>query len=168
MSNHIESAASVSFPSVLINRFWDKVKKTSHCWLWIGQSHGGYGRLDFRKNGVRTIFYAHRLSWEIHHGPIPPGIDVLHECDNPACQNPKHLFLGTQRDNNQDKIQKGRQARGEKFPFHKLTSESVVAIRSRYASGEITQQQLADEFGICISQINGVVRGIAWKHVTTV
>ena len=90
-------------------RFWEKVDKTDDCWVWISSKisskpNRGYGRIWV--NGKPEL--AHRISWEIANGPIPKGMQVLHRCDNPSCVRPDHLFLGTQRDNMQDSIEKGR------------------------------------------------------------
>lgn len=72
------------------------------CWIWTGPTNNhGYGRFG----GSR---YAHRVSYQLAHGPIPPGMVVLHRCDNPPCVNPDHLSLGTQRDNVRDMVTKGR------------------------------------------------------------
>jgi hypothetical protein len=95
--------------AVLLERFWSKVGKGSaaSCWEWTGaRIPQGYGSLGTRE---RSQIGAHRISWSIHNGPIPPGMFVLHRCDNPPCVNPAHLFLGTQLDNMRDKLQKGRQ-----------------------------------------------------------
>lgn len=74
------------------------------CWEWAGnRNQHGYGRLD--------TTYAHRLSWEFHHGPIPDGLVVMHACDNPPCVNPWHLRLGTQVENMRDMARKGRRKR---------------------------------------------------------
>src|SRR5712671_2175488 len=93
--------------------FWKRVKKTTGCWYWTGSRRqprgalgwGGYGVLC-PKRGERH--YAHRLSWELHYGPIPTGMNVLHACDVPHCVRPDHLFLGTQLDNMRDAAQKRR------------------------------------------------------------
>lgn len=87
-------------------RFWEKVVKGPGCWSWTSSTSekGGYGFLSDRGEKV----YAHRLSWELHRGPIPVGLWVLHSCDNPPCCNPEHLFLGTRTDNMQDAARKGR------------------------------------------------------------
>lgn len=79
------------------------------CWLWIGASAGsGYGCLSVA--GRRT--YAHRLSWQAFKGAIPADRWVLHTCDVSACVNPDHLFLGTPKDNAQDRDRKGRGTKG--------------------------------------------------------
>lgn len=86
-------------------QFWEKVDRTSGCWLWAaGKNNQGYGVCFL--DGRRT--YVHRLSWELHRGPIPSGLYVCHTCDTPLCLNPDHLFLGTQRDNMADASAKGR------------------------------------------------------------
>ena len=76
------------------------------CWIWTGalNRHRGYGRLRFKDKEIK----AHRYSWELHNGPIPDGLQVLHKCDTPACVNPDHLWLGTHKENMHDCIKKGR------------------------------------------------------------
>lgn len=89
-------------------RFWSNVQKTDGCWVWTGCRSHDYGLMGANKARI----LAHRFSWELHYGPIPNGLGVLHRCDNPPCVRPDHLFLGTFEDNMKDKIAKGRQARG--------------------------------------------------------
>lgn len=87
-------------------RFWLHVNTTGACWLWNdGQRPDAYGH--FRRDDGRQVG-AHRFSYELHHGPIPDGLHVLHRCDNPPCVNPAHLFAGTRLDNMRDMIEKGR------------------------------------------------------------
>lgn len=74
------------------------------CFLWNGGLCHGYGTACINKKQQ----LAHRWSWELHRGPIPEGMDVLHKCDTPLCVNPDHLKLGTQKDNAQDMSRKGR------------------------------------------------------------
>jgi hypothetical protein len=79
--------------------FWLRVYKTDNCWLWIGaKNHRGYGQ--WHQNGKAKA--AHRISYELHHGPIPEGLGVLHHCDTPLCVKPDHLYAGTQSDNAHD------------------------------------------------------------------
>ena len=78
---------------------------TTGCWIWMGYlNSGGYG--SFYVDG--QLRSAHRVSWELHYGPIPEGLNVCHHCDVPGCVNPDHLFVGTQKDNIRDALNKGR------------------------------------------------------------
>lgn len=79
------------------------------CWDWNGSRRArGYGQLSIRRNGKATPMLAHRLSWMIHYGPVPDGVCVCHGCDRPPCVNPKHLWLGSQRENMRNAAWKGR------------------------------------------------------------
>lgn len=146
-------------------RFWSKVEKTASCWLWTAcLNPNGYGHLRVDK----ADWAAHRLSWEIHRGPIPDGLWVLHHCDNPPCINPAHLFLGTCRDNHADMIAKGRKVTvrlcGELSGVAKLTAQKVVEIRALRATG-LTQQAIADRFGVTQRTISYIESGRVWRDV---
>jgi hypothetical protein len=94
------------FDPVIHRAFWSKVAlgDDRECWEWTRKKARGYGRFDVRGWPV----YAHRIAWVIAFGVIPDGLYVCHSCDNPPCVNPAHLFLGTAKDNMQDKVRKGR------------------------------------------------------------
>lgn len=90
-------------------RFWRKVTKTSGCWEWSASRNAhGYGQIAAPRPLKRPLL-AHRVSWEIHNGPIPIGLLVLHRCDNPHCVRPDHLFVGDQKLNMQDMVSKKRE-----------------------------------------------------------
>jgi hypothetical protein len=91
----------------LVERLLSRVTRTgSGCWEWQGsRTRWGYGRIGIDQ----TVYLTHRVSWEIHHGPIPSGSWILHHCDNPRCVNPEHLFLGDHTANMRDMAAKGRQ-----------------------------------------------------------
>lgn len=144
----------------LVERFWEKVTPGApdECWLWPGVDKSQYGRIRSKKFSQRGVFQAHRLSWEIHFGPIPDGMIICHRCDTPACVNPAHLFLGTTADNIADMDAKGRHS------LHKLTKQHVSEIRRRVANGE-TQAAVARAFGICQATVWKIARRKIWRHV---
>lgn len=135
--------------------FWDRVEKTATCWLWKGQRRGrGYGviAVHHRKR------YAHRMAWELTHGPIPEGLQIMHICDNPPCVNPAHLQLGSPKDNSVDAMNKGRLAKGYyRVTNPKLTPAQVTEIRRRAAAGEGTMS---------LSRAFGLTPGNIWKIKT--
>lgn len=148
-------------------RFWAKVDRSGppgSCWTWTASRRGGLGYGSYRSRG--RLCSAHRFSWQLVHGQVPDGICVLHRCDVPSCVNPAHLFLGTHRDNTNDKVAKGRQARvrGERHGLSKLTAPRVIEIRARLALGA-NQYDLASAYGVSQPTISQVARGVTWRHV---
>jgi hypothetical protein len=133
------------------------------CILWAGLTdHNGYGIIYSTTRPPQRIFLAHRIAWELNRSPIPKGVCVLHNCpggDNPLCVNVEHLFLGTQLENIDDMARKGRS------PNRRLTDEQIRTVRARYAAGGVSQQRLADEFGVHQTCISSIVRGAKWKYV---
>lgn len=155
----------------LADRLWAKVNRDGPipehvpnlgpCWLWIGtRTDDGYGRIH-TGDGRRTAL-THRVSWELHHGPISDGLLVLHRCDTPACLRPDHLFLGSDLVNSRDSVSKGRHAFGGRKSNAKLTVETARAIRERYALGGISCRALATCFGVSHSTICKVLARRAW------
>jgi hypothetical protein len=175
-------------------RFWSKVSRASdnECWEWTGYClNNGYGQSRIN----RIPMGAHRASWIIHFGwEADDGFCVCHSCDNRKCVNPNHLWIGTHCENNKDKTRKGRQAkglgcgvhthpetrprglrngrytkpektaRGEGHGNSKLNTESVLEIRRRYANGEF-QEQLAQQFRTCQTNISRIILRKAWTHI---
>jgi len=145
-----------------MRRFWDKVvKDESGCWLWTGAKMR-WGYANFKIDG--KYFRVHRLAWELVKGEIPEGLFVLHSCDVRHCVNPAHLFLGTQADNVDDMIKKGRNYTGVhagvKNSNAKLTDDQVRAIRIDKRS----QREIAKDYGVGRSTIS-MVKTSAWGHV---
>jgi hypothetical protein len=127
------------------------VRLAGRCWLWSGcKDRDGYGAIA---DAGKTLG-AHRVSYEMHHRPLPPGSVVMHSCDTPACVNPAHLSLGTKRTNAADMTSKGRRA-------SKLTRVQALAIRAR-AAGE-SLGQLAAAFGVSESTVRSIVSGRSWR-----
>jgi len=108
---------------------------------------------------------AHRASYLLNKGKIPDGLVVRHRCDNPICVNPDHLTVGTQKDNMQDCLQRGRfnALRGEAHHGAKLTSGQVVEIRARLGDGA-DHSILAAQFGVGKEQIRRIGRGDSWRE----
>ena|SRR5215472_1853783 len=95
----------------LLERMWNKTEVKDDCWIYTGSlSHNGYGNVSVHDKTERV----HRVSWMIYKGPIPKGLIICHNCDNPACWNPEHLFSGTSLDNSTDSKNKGRTNGGRK------------------------------------------------------
>jgi HNH endonuclease len=144
-------------------RFLKKVKRTDTCWLWTGAtSSNGYGNVTV--GGEQCA--SHVLAFELWVGTVPKGLCVLHSCDNRACVNPSHLFLGTRGDNNTDRSMKGRNAKGSKHGMSKLMEQDVANIRMLRAEG-ISGGAIARWYKMSRSTINKILRGQGWHHTQT-
>lgn len=144
--------------------FWSKVSRSDQpdaCWEWTGArsktGRQGYGK--FTSGDDRKTYLAHRFSYVLNVGPIPPGIHVLHRCDNPPCVNPAHLFLGSPADNTADMWTKRR----GKIKTS-LSDDQVRAIRGRLAAGE-TVRDLAQAYAVARSTIDRIRDRRSWKSV---
>ena len=129
-------------------------KMPSGCWEWQAErkkDRFAYGMFWLNNKRVR----AHRVSYEVHKGPIPEGISVLHKCDNPPCINPDHLFLGTNGENCQDAGNKNRFPLNDKHHNTKLSIKEVEEIRSN----SFTQKVLSDRYGVTQGTISRVRSG---------
>jgi hypothetical protein len=145
-------------------RFFNKVKKTDTCWYWLGAKHSykGYGSFSNGKKIVRT----HRFAYEHFVGSIPDNLCVLHKCDNPSCVRPDHLFLGTNKDNVDDKLSKDRHPRGQDTVLAKLTDQDVKEIKQKLKFPYIgINNDLAKEYGVNNRTISGIKTGRSWSHV---
>ncbi len=159
---------TVSDPT--LSRFLSHTTTTEcGCIEWTGTLKHGYGIYRQR--------LAHRVSWELHYGPIPAGACVLHHCDNPPCVNPLHLFLGTQLDNVHDMDDKGRRsrgashrdsvkrmARGERVGSSVLTEEQVRWAREQRLRGR-KYADIASTLGRPVATVRHACSGETWGHV---
>ena len=148
------------------DRFWDGFTLPAGllgCWEWGGSvGTNGYARFS-----VDTIWKsAHRVSYELNVGPIPAGLNVCHRCDNPICVNPYHLFIGTDKDNTDDMIKKGRAAPadGENNGHSKLTAQQVREIRKKYKRFKYGYKKLGQEYGVHLSTIHLIVTRQSWTN----
>lgn len=144
-----------------VDRFWARVQKSDDgCWRFAGAVCNRAGHIHIcREDGSRA--FAHRLSYELHHGPIPAGQVVRHRCDVPACVNPAHLLVGSQGDNIQDAIDRDRR---NAWGIQRLTCADVLDIRARFALGE-SQKSLAAFYRVSKGCIHSVVHRLTWRRV---
>lgn len=151
----------------LVERFEAKVDRTSTpdgCHEWVGLPDAdGYGRMRY---GGKTR-KAHRLAWELVHGPIPAGMCACHRCDRPACVRVDHLFLGTPADNNADRDAKGRGAdrRGDRGGNAKLTNQQAAEILDAYKTGEQSHADLATEYNVSRATVSLLLAGKTWANI---
>jgi hypothetical protein len=144
------------------SRLWKSTLKTDTCWLWQGcKLKHGYGVI--RAHERQTL--VHRLSWEIHYGPIPEGMKVCHHCDVRNCVNPTHFFLGTSADNSADSVKKNRHAHGNTHGRRKLCAKDIPKIFRLRAKG-LMLHQIAKVMRIGMQNIGLILQRKTWKHVT--
>lgn len=142
--------------------------KTDDCWDWNAYClPSGYGLFQIsNRKGVKH-WLAHRFSYTVYVDDTPLSEEdiICHKCDNPSCVNPNHLFKGTTQDNVNDKIDKGRDVRGENVHCSKLNAQDVIDIRRLVADGNIKKQDIAKMFNISPSGVTNIYKRKIWKHV---
>ncbi len=152
-------------------RLWSKAKRSeTGCLDWQGRlDKDGYGKFMIslprliKNKQEQCAMRAHRLAYELTHGPIPSGLLVLHSCDNPRCVEPSHLTAGTQLQNRRDAVARGRVPAGEKHSQAKLTEEQArEVIRLRQEGADV--KEIAAAFGIATVTVYQVGRNI-WRHI---
>lgn len=127
------------------------------CREWHGiVNRKGYGSIRWNTKWEKT----HRAMWEYHNGPIPKGMHVLHACDNPSCIEIVHLFLGTNKDNIDDKLKKDRSGKN-------LSIAKVREVKKMISHG-ISQTDIANFFGINQSSVSRIASGLRWSHIQAV
>lgn len=156
-----------------VDRFWSHVTigEDHECWEWTTLAGTGKYvtfRLGSKRDGTSRNVRGHRYSYELAHGPIPPGLSVLHRCDNPPCVNPAHLWTGTLADNNRDRQQKGRTVvpdnRGELSGNALLTASEVLEIRRLNTEG-VTQREIGRRFNVAQTTVSAIVLRRSWAHL---
>jgi hypothetical protein len=136
-------------------------ERSGKCLVYTGHlDRYGYGQITI-DGQMRTV---HRLAYELAHGPIPKGLVVRHKCDNRPCIDPDHLEVGTNKDNSEDQVKRGRTTKGSKNGEAKLTEAQVVEILAALDGGALAIH-LAKEYGVGNSAIGRIRRREAWKHV---
>ena len=150
-----------------MKRFWDKVQKTKKdkCWIWLAcKDKNGYGQ--FYLNGKSEK--SHRVSYMLaNRCSILKNFNILHKCDNPCCVNPKHLFLGTQKDNVKDMIHKGRRSdtKGNANGHAKINDQDVIEIKRLFHEDKLNQTQISQLYPINNRMISRIITGQAWSHI---
>ncbi|SNY95513.1 HNH endonuclease [Halomonas sp. hl-4] len=142
-----------------------EVDQATGCWEWqAGRNKDGYGRM---KVGSRDEL-AHRVSYTIYKGPIPHGKIACHSCDNTGCVNPEHLWLGSNEDNTQDMMKKGRHrsagSLGSRNPRSVLSEADAIEVLELIDQG-LTNKAIAAKFSVTHSTISCIRRGKSWKHL---
>jgi hypothetical protein len=172
-----------------LERLWGSMAQCGHedvcpfcCWPWTkALSEDGYGKFSTTYNGQALTHVVTQVVWEVWNArPFPTGMCACHYCDNPACCNPLHLWIGTREQNRIDCVTKGRQARGintgvhtqpeafprgERHPKAKLTEQDVRDIRETYAAGIMSSPALAQRYGVAKPVILAVIHRRTWKHI---
>lgn len=144
-------------------RFWRRVRRTRSCWFWTGPLlQDGYGQITFGGK----VMPAHRAAYKFLVGTVCDDLMVLHTCNNRACVNPNHLYLGTAIDNNRDRDRDGRQARlrGELAGMARLTWMDIREIRRSYRSGTETYKSLGRRFRVDPTNIGHIIQERTWKE----
>ena len=139
------------------------------CWIWRwSYTKRGYGRANYKGAEI----YAHRLSFLMFKGEIPPGMFVCHKCDTPLCVNPDHLFIGTPKENSEDRDRKGRarivigkRSKGSESVRAKLKESDVIEIRSLYGTTNLTHKEIAQQFGVAMQTVSSILSRRTWGHI---
>lgn len=143
------------------NHYTKKVIKKRGCWGWRGSlDKNGYPQIGAGSKKLK----GHRISYEIHKGEIPKGRQVCHTCDNPTCTNPDHLWLGSIKENNEDRIIKGRCSKGEERPNAKLKDCDIREIRKMLKIG-VSKAALARKYKISYTTVYLIEKKKTWRHV---
>ena len=173
----------IMYDEKYINRFWDKIlvnnpNDPNECWDWLAKKDkNGCGifsmRVEKREDDLGHFwrsFRAPRLMWILENEqPIPKGMLVIHSCDLETCCNPKHIRLGTYKDNSNDRKLRGRfdtNAKGESHPNSKLTEKLARKICQLYFHMGLKPVEVIERMKLPRSIVYGVMSGKTWKHIS--
>lgn len=136
-------------------RFELRINRTETCWLWTGKSKTefGYGRISYFGKPER----AHRVAYILYVGKIPTGKHVLHTCDIPLCVNPKHLYIGSNKENGRDRSARNRIAIGENNPLSKYPNRLVSTIRKKFAIGTRVNEAMSVKYGLSRRHLKDII-----------
>jgi hypothetical protein len=141
-------------------RFWGFIKQTESCWIWTGALQGGYGNFSLHGRNYRATRVVYKIAYK-----EPGGLLVCHECNNPSCVNPKHLFLGTQFDNQQHCSDSNRYKReGDLNSNSQLAESEVLSILKAIDAGE-SRAGLSRKHHVSLSLIHRIARRETWGHL---
>ncbi len=143
-----------------LEKFLSLIDKTEKCWLWLGKRNkSGYGQFSY----AHSWFLVPRIMYQLHHGDVNPYLMVCHDCDNPPCCNPEHLYLDCCSGNVQRSYDLKRSSKaGSENCKARLTEEKVLEIRKRCTESQL---ELAIEYGVSPVTINHVLLRRTWKHI---
>jgi predicted DNA-binding protein YlxM (UPF0122 family) len=160
---------NMNITQIQISHFWSKCEKVGECLIWQGAKDGRknkerqYGRFWLNGKYVQT----HRFAYYVSYGDLDPNLCVCHKCDNQLCLEPKHLFQGSYEDNNKDRNNKNRQAKGTDCVQTKLTEKQVYQILTDIYNNKYANiLQIQNEYNVNRSVIYDILSGRSWKHVT--
>ncbi len=139
-----------------------EVKEENGCLICISHKKDRNGYPNLTKNGKHYL--VHRFIFEQMFGEIQKGLVVRHKCDNPACINPEHLELGTFLDNMNDRIIRGRTAKGERSGLSKLKENEVIEIKKMIADGKRICD-ISKKFNTTASNVCDIKYSRSWKHI---
>ena len=147
-------------------RFISKVEKTDDCWNWIGAKYRkGYGHFRMKIDGKWVMYKAHRYSYEYYNDKSAQGMIICHTCDNPSCVNPAHLFAGSNQDNVDDKLAKGRHKYGINPNHNHLNWDIVKRMRkTKKENPNLTYREIGKIYNTSAPQAHRICSNTTWVY----